>query len=511
MELYSVWLLLPFLYIAGMLISKSQKPSYYATYNCFAIAILFVLLLFLYPFNQPMESVVTIANHGPFHISFTMDLLAWITSVFCLIVWFFSSLYSVHYFSKNEQQNIKRYQLFSLLNLMCVLFIFNADNWVTFFIFFELLLVVSYVLIIHYQKPDTYAAGLRYVFFQIIGGLFFLSTIMILYSLLGTTAFVPGGYAILSESSFFIVLFWGFVIAFAVKAGLFPVHIWLPEAHPVAPSPASALLSGMVIKTGVFGIMRMAIETFGISNLVGNMSVTVLLLIAIFTMFWGSAIAIGQSHIKRMLAYSSVSQMGYIVMGTMLLSPIAILGALLHMLAHSIVKSLLFMSAGTMIHQAETTDVTAYSGYGYRSPIVFGAFTIGALSMIGFPLFANFITKWALGVGAVEAIQLEYIEPWLGSIAIGILLLSSILNALYYLPIIIQGWFHVPQPENGDSFGSARPIPVIRYKTPVTVTVTMIVLAVIIVAYGIYPDPIINICRDILTSLTPTNSCPSLF
>jgi multicomponent Na+:H+ antiporter subunit D len=235
------------------------------------------------------------------------------------------------------------------------------------------------------------------------------------------------------------------------------------------------------------------------------------LLIAIFTMFWGSAIAIGQTHIKRMLAYSSVSQMGYIVMGTMLLSPIAILGAFLHLLAHSIVKSLLFMSAGTMIEQAGTSEVTSYAGYGYRSPIVFGAFTIGALSMIGFPLFANFITKWALGVGAVEAIQLEYIEPWLGSIAIGVLLLSSILNALYYLPIIIQGWFYVPHPDDTQLSTSFKKSTIVPYKTPATVTITMIVLAVIIIAYGVYPDPIINACREILTSLTPSNSCPTLF
>jgi multicomponent Na+:H+ antiporter subunit D len=506
MELYTIWLLIPLLFVVWLLICRNHKHSYYGAISFIAVVVMMGMIVFLYPANQSADPVFTLANHGPFHLSFTMDMMAWIASLFCLIVWSFSSLYSIHYFSEKNEKNIKRYQIFSLLNLNCVLLIFNADNWVTFFIFFEMLLIVSYVLIIHYQKPDTYAAGLRYVFFQIIGGLFFLSAIMIQYSIVGTTAFLPGGYAALSESSFFIILFWGFVIAFAVKAGLFPVHIWLPEAHPVAPSPASALLSGMVIKTGVFGIFRMTLETFGVCNLVGQPSVMILLIIAIFTMFWGSAIAIGQLHIKRMLAYSSVSQMGYIVMGTMLLSPIALLGALLHILAHSIVKSLLFMSAGTMIRQTNTSDVTAYAGYGLRSPIVFGAFTVGALSMIGFPLFANFITKWALGVGAVEAIQMGYVEPWLGGLAIGILLLSSILNALYYLPIIIQGWFHSPQEEhlNGNPL-----LP--RYKTPYTVTITMIALAVLILALGIYPGPIINICRDIIQSVTPLNSCPVLF
>ncbi len=505
MELYTIWLTCPILFVAVLLAIKKHKPSLYGSVTFVFVAILFIILLFLYPQATTTSPIITLANHGPFHLSFNLDKFAWITSFFLLLVWLFSSLYSIHYFPQEKSKNIQRYQTFSMLNLYCIMLIFNADNWVTFFIFFELLLVVSYVLIIHYQKPETYAAGLRYVFFQIIGGLFFLMAIMVQYSVIGTTSFVPGGYATLTSSVFFPVIFWGFIIAFAIKAGLFPVHIWLPEAHPVAPSPASALLSGMVIKAGVIGILRMVLETFGVCNLIGNTSVIILLFIAVFTMFWGSAIAIGQKHIKRMLAYSSVSQMGYITMGAMLLSPIGLLGAILHALAHSMVKSLLFMSAGTMIQQSDTSDVTKYAGFGRKSPIVFAGFTIGALSMIGFPLFANFITKWALGVGAIEAIQLGYIQPWIGGIAIGILLFSSILNALYYLPIIIQGWFQEPQEvEEGAT-------DIKRYKTPITVSITMIALSLIILAFGIVPDPILAFCRDIISTLIPIGSCPHLF
>ncbi|MCK5847833.1 MAG: hypothetical protein KAH01_01380 [Caldisericia bacterium] len=511
MSFYGIWLLLPLICTSILIVVQPKKQRTLGFLMVIFTIILIVLLVLQNPFYLSTCQTVTLSNHGPFHLSFTIDKFAWITSLFCLLVWLFSSLYSMGYFLKEPLKRIKRYQIFSMLNLYSILLILNSNNWVTFFIFFELLLVVSYMIIIHYQKPENYAAGIRYVFFQVIGGLFFLTAIMFQYKIVGSTAFVPGGYAKLAQSPYFIIIFLGFIVAFAIKAGLFPVHIWLPEAHPVAPSPASALLSGMVIKTGMVGLLRMVLQTFGIEQLIGKPCVYVLLTIALITMFWGSAVAIAQKHIKRMLAYSSVSQMGYISMGVMLLSPIGLLGGLMHILAHSMVKTLLFLSAGSMIQQNNSSDVTSYAGYGQRSPIVFTGFTVGALSMIGFPFFANFITKWALGVGAIEAIQLGYINNWMGGLAIGILLFSSILNALYYLPIIIQGWFHSQNEENGEVKDKNAKQSVERYKTPVCISITMISLVLIVIAFGVFPGPIIEYCRAILSELTPLQIYPHLF
>ncbi len=174
----------------------------------------------------------------------------------------------------------------------------------------------------------------------------------------------------------------------------------------------------------------------------GKIDIKILLLLSLFTMFWGSAVAIGETHLKRVLAYSSVSQIGYIIMGVSLLSPLGILGALIHTLAHSVVKGILFLSAGAIISDTGETDIRKFDGYGLKNPLIFAGFTVSALSMIGFPLFVNFITKWTLGVGAIEAFREGSIELWIMILSIAVLLISSVLNAIYYAPIVIRGWFY---------------------------------------------------------------------
>jgi len=287
------------------------------------------------------------------------------------------------------------------------------------------------------------------------------------------------------------------VAGFSIKAGLFPVHIWLPEAHPVAPSPASALLSGMVIKTGVIGILRLFLQIFGVQNLVGKTDVKVLLLLSLFTMFWGSAVAIGESHLKRVLAYSSVSQIGYIVMGLSLLSPLGILGALIHTIAHSFVKGVLFLSAGTIIKETGEVNVAKLEGYGLKNPIIFTGFTVGALSMIGFPLFVNFITKWTLGVGAISALSGKIIPLWLMILSITILLASSILNAIYYAPIVIRGWFY------GEA-GEKRKIKWLE-------VLPIVIGSILIIFFGIVPGWLIGFSERALAPLIPVTIYPKPF
>jgi multicomponent Na+:H+ antiporter subunit D len=344
---------------------------------------------------------------------------------------------------------------------------------------------------------ESFTAGIKYLFFQIIGGLLILFAIILTYSIAKTTNFTPGGLNVLTESKFFSIIFWCYVIGFSIKAGLFPVHIWLPEAHPVAPSPASALLSGMVIKTGAIGIMRLFLQIFGVQNLVGKLDVKILLILALFTMFWGSAVAIGETHLKRVLAYSSVSQIGYIIMGISLLSPLGLLGALMHTLAHSVVKGVLFMSAGTIIKETGSTEVTKLDGYGLKNPVIFTGFTVGALSMIGFPLFVNFITKWTLGVSALEAMNAGIIPPYLMILSIAILLISSILNAIYYAPIVIRGWF----------YGEAKE----KNKIMWLEAIPIIIGTILIILFGIAPAWLIDISGKALAPLIPVIVYPKPF
>ena len=499
MGILTVLVFLPLLLVISMFWLKPHNKEIFAWISTIVSLLIFILLLIFEQIPNYQDLTLILINGKPFTFFLQIDSLSWISSLFCAIVWFCSSLYSIYYFKHEEYQKCKRYNIFSLLNFITILFIFMAGNMITFFIFFEILLIVSYVLIIHYQTKETFAAGIKYLFFQIIGGLLFLFAIILTYAAIKTTNFFPGGYAELTSSILFHVIFWCYVIGLSIKAGLFPFHIWLPEAHPVAPSPASALLSGMVIKTGTFGLMRVFIQLFGIQNLIGKYDVWILLLLAVFTMFWGSAIAIGQTHLKRVLAYSSVSQVGYIIMGIALLSPLGILGAILHTLGHAMVKSLLFLSAGSMIEDSHEVDVTKFDGYSQRNPIVFAGFTIGALSMIGFPFFVNFITKWTLGVGIMESYKSQIIPGWMLAVALSMLLLSSLLNAIYYAPIIIRGWFYPPLEEHK----------VIRFDF--VQHIPLLILMILVIGLFFFPGYLIQHSAESLKTIIPLTYLPQPF
>jgi multicomponent Na+:H+ antiporter subunit D len=486
---------LPLIFILLEALIPYEKKNLISILTTTLSSLLFILLIILYLFHA--DQTITLIQSGPISLSFKADLFAVITSVFASILWIFSSIYSIAYFKNEDATKIKRYNIFSILNLYTILLIFLASNMITFFIFFEILLIASYVLIIHNQTPEAFAAGMKYLFFQIIGGLLLLFGIILTYSIIGTTNFSPGGYIILTQSKFFSIMFWCYVIGFSIKAGLFPVHIWLPEAHPIAPSPASALLSGMVIKTGAVGIIRLFLEIFGRRNLMGKIDIKILLLLSLFTMFWGSAVAIGETHLKRVLAYSSVSQIGYIIMGVSLLSPLGILGALIHTLAHSVVKGVLFLSAGAIISDTGETDIRKFDGYGLKNPLIFAGFTVSALSMIGFPLFVNFITKWTLGVGAIEALREGSIELWIMILSIAVLLISSVLNAIYYAPIVIRGWF----------YGEGKE----KYKIDWLKVLPILVGTALIILFGIAPGWLIDFSRNALSPLIPLTSYPKPF
>jgi len=501
MSLLWCLLLCPLFFAILIVILPTKKNDTLTWLAIFPIMISLLLLWALLPNAYAKEPLAIHLFQSSFlTIRFVLDPLTWLLALVCSFVWLFASVFSLHYFKQENLLLLKRYQAFSLLNFWTIVLILFASNFFTFFIFFELLLIASYVLIIHYQTKETFAAGIKYFFFQIIGGLFLFFGLVLTFSIIKTSDFIPGGYAALSSHPLFSVIFWCYIIGLSIKAGLFPLHIWLPEAHPVAPSPASALLSGMVIKTGSFGIFRVIVMLFGTSHLIGKTDITVLIILSVFTMFWGSAVAIGQYHLKRVLAYSSVSQIGYILMGASLLSPIALLGSLIHTVGHAFVKSNLFLSAGSMIENTKQTDITKYNGYGQRNPVVFSAFTISALSMIGFPLFANFITKWVLGLGIMEAFQMKILPLWLMILCLSLLMISSLLNALYYTPILIRGWFYPTEESDRKPFHLAW-----------SEAIPLLILSLIIIGLFFFPHTWINPFIQAITPLIPVQRIVSPF
>lgn len=380
-----------------------------------------------------------------FDFIFRADALSFLFGVVAIVLWFAASVYAVGYLSDSHAH--ARYDIFSLLSLSGMLGVVFTGNLFSLYIFFELLSVASAILVFHEETPDAMRAGFKYLFLGIAGGLVLLFSIIATYQITGHGNLGAIGVG-LTENRWLPFIFWGYIIGFGVKAGMFPVHVWLPSAHPVAPSPASALLSGVMIKAGAYGILRTVYSIIGFKAMTSlhlKMSL-VLLILALVTIFLGSAVAITQVEIKRMLAYSSISQIGYVIMGIALLSSKGMVGGLMHVFAHALMKGALFLCAGAIIHQTGLRQIKDLRGIGQRMPLTTSVFTIGALSMIGLPPLVGFVSKWYLALGALEVIEMKTYWPGWGVIALATLLLSSLLNLIYYGPIIIGAWFS-PQPE----------------------------------------------------------------
>jgi multicomponent Na+:H+ antiporter subunit D len=223
-----------------------------------------------------------------------------------------------------------------------------------------------------------------------------------------------------------------FMAGFGVKAGMFPVHIWLPDAHPAAPAPVSALLSGCSIKCGIYGIIRVMHSIYGLDVTRAVSFDKVLLVSAVITILLGSSLALQQDHLKRRLAYSSVAQIGYVLLGISLLSERAMFGALFHVFSHALMKGALFLCAGDIIVQTGNKYISKMKGIGYKMPVTMISFAIASLTMVGIPPFNAFISKWNLAMASLETGR---------PLLVGVLLVSSLLNALYYFPIVINAFF----------------------------------------------------------------------
>jgi len=259
-------------------------------------------------------------------------------------------------------------------------------------------------------------------------------------------------------------------IAGLAKAAIMPFHSWLPAAM-VAPTPVSALLHAVaVVKVGVFSILRIILDVFGV-DLMQQLYLGIgTAIVASVTLVWASTYALAQDNLKIRLAYSTVSQLSYVILGAALLTPAAMAGGIIHVANHAFSKITLFFCAGAIYVAAHKTLVSELSGLAKKMPYTMAAFTIGSLSMIGVPLFAGFVTKWNIALGAIEAQQLIFV---------GVLLLSTVLNASYFLPIVYKAYFETaPATKDDEHIQEASPAIVV----PIAIT------AAGTIAFGIYPD-----------------------
>lgn len=348
-------------------------------------------------------------------------------------LWLFTTIYAIGYFKNTA--NLSRFFAFFSLSVGATIGLALAGNLVTFLIFYELLTLVTYPLIAHKGNPASIKAARTYLVYTMIGGALLLTGVVWLKVLAGpldfTTAGLLQGVPNLDKTHLQII-FVLLVAGLGVKAALFPLHGWLPISM-AAPAPVSALLHAVaVVKAGAFGIVRIVYDIYGV-EFSRDLGLTILLAaLAGFTIIYGSIRALTQDDLKKRLAYSTVSQVSYIILGTAIAGPIATIGGLVHLVHQGLMKITLFFCAGNLAETLGVHKISQMNGAGRRMPLTMGAFTIAAFGMIGVPPIAGFVSKWYLGVGALEA-QAYWV--------LGVLAISSILNAAYFLPIINAIWF----------------------------------------------------------------------
>ena len=392
-------------------------------------------------------------------IAFRVEPLGMLFALIASALWIVNSLYSIGYMRGNDEANQTRFYVCFALALAATMGIAFAGNLFTLFVFYELLTLVTYPLVTHHGT-DTARSGGR-IYLGILMGtsiVFLLPALVFVWHVAGTTDFAAGGILAGKLGPAALAGLLALCMFGIGKAALMPFHRWLPAAM-VAPTPVSALLHAVaVVKAGVFSVVKVIVYVFGVENLAqagsGGNGAGWLVWLAGFTIVAASVVALGADNLKRRLAYSTVSQLSYVVMAAAVLAPLALIVAVLHIAAHAVGKITLFFAAGAIYTAAHKTEVSQLDGIGRRMPWTMGAFAIAALSMIGLPPAVGFVSKWYMLSGAMAA------QHWP---AVAVIVASTLLNAGYFLPIVYRAFFVAPREsghEHAPPHGEA-PLPMV--------------------------------------------------
>jgi multicomponent Na+:H+ antiporter subunit D len=406
-------------------------------------------------------------------LEFRVDALGMTFALLASGLWIVTTVYSSGYVRADDVKHRKRYFASFAAAIGAAAGIAFAGNLLTFFLFYEALTLSTYPLVVHKESAKAFAAGRRYLFFALGGGLALLTAIVATWSITGTLDFVPGGFMHGAASPFALTVLFGlFLLGVGVKSGVMPLHSWLPAAM-VAPTPVSALLHAVaVVKAGVFGVIRVTSYVFGPESLAMIGADEVLVAFAATTIVVGSLIALRQDNLKRRLAYSTIVHLSYIVLGAALVAPFGLIGSVMHMVNHGLAKITLFFCAGAIYATAHLENVSDLQGLGRRMPWTFTAFTIGSLGLIGIPGLSGFVSKFFLSRGAIESGDM---------ISLAIMLGASLFTAAYLLPIVRTAFFPGPvgpgEPERHEKVREAR----------LAVLVPPLITAVLVIAFGVVP------------------------
>ena len=428
-------------------------------------------------------------------------------------MWCLSTLFSFEYMNHEEKES--RYQTFSLMSLAALLGVCYSGNLITTYLFYELMTLATFPLVMHEQTKEAISGGMTYLYYSIAGAFLGLVGIFFMNACAdeteregGRLAYAAGGFLkenlSSSETRVLLAVSLLMLVGLSAKAGMFPLHGWLPKAHPVAPAPASALLSGNITKMGILFVIRVIFYSLGADFLKDTWVEYTLLSFAALTVLLGSALAWREKLFKKRLAYSTVSQTSYILLGIYMLEPTALTGGLMHVVFHSVIKNLLFLAAGAVIYSTGETRVDRIGGVGRRLPVTMWCFTVASLSLVGIPPTSAFISKWYLAMGALKRglPVFRYLVPVC-------LLLSALLTAGYLFSVTVKAFF-VPrheEEENGISTEIENPEGYLTAsertysEVPPKMLVPLVILAALSLLFGLFPGILSGLLDRFVPSL----------
>ena len=420
---------------------------------------------------------------------FHVDTMGKLFAVVVNAVWVLAGIYAFEYM-KHEQEETRFFGFYLVVHGTLNGLVF-AGGMVTYYLFYELMSLLSVPLILHNRSKEAIKGGLKYLFYSLFGAYLVLFGIFFLNRFADSLSFLPGGTlnlsAVAGNEKLMLVVAFSMILGFSVKAGMFPLHAWLPTAHPVAPAPASAVRSGIIVKMGVLGMIRSVYYLVGPDFIRGTWVQTVWMSLALLTVFMGSMLAYREKVMKKRLAYSTVSQASYILFGLSLLQSNAMTGALLHVVFHAVIKACLFLSAGAIIYKTHKTRVEDLRGIGKEMPVAIWCYTFASAALIGIPPASGFISKWYLATGALAS-GIE-VFSWLGPV---VLLTSALLTAGYLLPITVNGFLP----------GADYDYSALEKKEPnLTMLIPLLILAALAVLLGLLPGPLTNYITGIVAGV----------
>lgn len=431
-------------------------------------------------------------------LSFKLDGFRAVYSLIAAFMWLMTTLFNKEYF--HHYKNKTRYIVFNLMTLAGTIGVFLSADLFTTFIYFEIMSVASYVMVAHDETPDALKAAQTYLVVAVFAGMVMLMGLFILYTQTQTLV-IDELYPIiehLENNTMIIISGLCMLVGFGAKAGLYPLHIWLPKAHPVAPAPASALLSGILTKTGVYGMIVISMEIFR-ENL--NWAFMILCF-GLMTMLLGAILAVFSTNLKRTLACSSMSQIGFISVGlamSILLghhNALAVRGTILHMVNHSLIKLLLFMVAGVIYMNLHQLELNKLRGFGRKKPLLKGLFLVGALGISGVPLFNGYVSKTLIHESIVEYIDITVNKITYGTIE-WLFIIAGGLTLAYMTKLFVCIFVE----KNEDSELQKKYDAMTRYMNP-TSSIVLILCALCLIALGVVPnitsDAIANLSQDFM-------------